>query len=369
LNYPFFEDKQLKSFKGLILRADVGGHMSYKNELIYETNKEINSTVAVQAYRQVVLYLNGKYWGLYNLMEKKGKDFIASNYNADTIDLVDASGKPTAGDKDHYKRLLEIVKTEDITNQVVYSKVGKMMDIENFIDFWIYEVYSSKTDSPMNRRKWRPKTDTGKWRWLSYDMDLWQGYNDKTFERYKNYKGQTYFLLLTLFENKDFKAAFLNRLADYLNSILLPQKIDEIINRITSKVASEVPRNYERWNDTMQMVTSKFAISWIKSFSKSRPGFLRKHIVEFFYLDGEFNIQLNVDAAHSGSIKINSITTDTFPWKGKYFMGQPITIEALPKPGYAFAGWSDPQLPTKPKVILNPSSDYNISARFIPVVR
>ena len=45
----------------------------FKNELLYQVNKQMDASVDMQSYEPVGLFLNGKYWGLYNLMERKNQ--------------------------------------------------------------------------------------------------------------------------------------------------------------------------------------------------------------------------------------------------------------------------------------------------------
>ena len=48
----------------------------------------MQGNIDMQAYEPVSLYLNGKYWGLYNLMERKGRDFIFNNHGETDVDVL-----------------------------------------------------------------------------------------------------------------------------------------------------------------------------------------------------------------------------------------------------------------------------------------
>ena len=77
------------------------------------------------------------------------------------------------------------------------------MDITNYMDYWIYEVYSSTHDNRVNIRYWRPKGEGHKWRWISYDQDSWNTYDENSLKRYIAL-GDV-FLLFRLMKNKTFK--------------------------------------------------------------------------------------------------------------------------------------------------------------------
>jgi hypothetical protein len=77
--YPLFPDKPIERFSNLTLRGG-GDWTRLKNEVIYEINALMQSTVDMQAYRPLALMLNGEYWGVYNLTENKGAEFIDNNF-------------------------------------------------------------------------------------------------------------------------------------------------------------------------------------------------------------------------------------------------------------------------------------------------
>ena len=55
-----------------------------------------------QSYRPVVAYINGEYWGIYNMREKVNEHFIASKHNLDSddIDLLTNNSELVHGSKD-----------------------------------------------------------------------------------------------------------------------------------------------------------------------------------------------------------------------------------------------------------------------------
>ena len=104
-NYPFFENRTIKSYKSLILRAS-GQDAVYsriRDNLITTLFEEGDNglpedrAVVVQAHKQVVVLLNGKYWGVYDFMERITEDFVAERFhlsNPDAVDLLFGNGKP-----------------------------------------------------------------------------------------------------------------------------------------------------------------------------------------------------------------------------------------------------------------------------------
>lgn len=353
IRYPFFDDKpQIKSFDGVLLRGDVtsgrgGGDKEtagerVKNELMYHINKEAGGHLDVQAYQPVVLFINGKYWGLYNLMERKGKDFIHNNYpevkkmdmlNSDELHVVE-------GDERHYLNMLHFMETHDLTVDSVFEKLGFMLNAESLMDYWIFEVYSATHDYEVNIRFWRPKTPDGKWRWLAFDEDSWGKYDERTLhDLIADDYPEKIFILGAMLQNENFKIRFVNRFADLLNTVLTAQNIQRMIDEIQAVIQGEKTRDYERWKFLVNFVEPGSQIAFLKEFAEKRPDYLRKEILERFELPAVSTVVLNVSG--KGKIMVNTIQPDSFPWTGIYFQTIPVTLTAVPDEGHRFKGWSD----------------------------
>ena len=127
--------------------------------------------IDVMDSRPCVVYINGEYWGLYNIREKVNEDYLASHYGVDPkkVDILVWNGFALAGSNEAYKALIEYVETHDMQNQEYYEYVTSQIDIDNFIDYLIVESYFGNTDLG-NIKFWRDQNG-GKWRWVLYDMD------------------------------------------------------------------------------------------------------------------------------------------------------------------------------------------------------
>ena len=55
-----------------------------------------------------------------------------------------------------------------------------------------------------------------------------------------------------------------------------------------------------------------------------------------------------------GSVRVNTLEIDRFPWTGLYFREVPVTLEAVPADGFEFAGWGDASWPQTPTVRVLP---------------
>lgn len=380
----------LSRFKHIILRTSGqdSRHTMFRDAMMQGLVKNIIDT---QAYRPVVAFLNGEYWGIYNMREHMDEHYIASHYdiNRKMIVLLEGyitvkSGMPE--DREDFKGILKFLKTNDITNDKIYTHLKSKIDIENFIDYNIVHIFFNNRDWPKNNnRYWRYRRDVnasnrpygldGRWRWLIYDTDYGFGrsdgikayrYDTLTFAIDKS-KPST-FLLRSLLKNQKFRNSFILRFSDYLNTIFKEEVVLEKIDKIQKILAPEMPEHIERWRACKRSIKSiqewNRNVEYLRYFARRRPAHMRKLIEEQFNLNGLVKIVLNVSNTKGGTIKINSIKlapTD-FPWEGLYFKGIPIKITPIPNNGYIFEGWKVND--KKGSLTITPENDMYLTALF-----
>lgn len=360
--YPVFKDKNIESFKSLWVRADATSGRNvpelwvgerFKNELLYEVNKQMNGNIDMQAYQPVSVYLNGKYWGLYNLMERKGKDFIYNNYGEKDVDILTAEdAKIVSGNINEYDELMFYVAQNDVSIDSVYEEVCNQIDVDSYIDYWVNEAYCGAKDINVNIRYWKSKAPGSKWKWISFDQDSWYTSKQESLKYYLD-KGKVFFLG-RLMKNQEFKKQWINRMCDYLNTGFKAENVINLVDQITSRIETEVNRDRDRWSDSMLYVPKGQRIKWIKDYADKRPEFLRQHMVDYFKLTGKVNeiTVIQGNPAH-GSVKVNSIFPKGKVWKGFYISDVPISVEAIPEEGYKFVRWKKKKLPQSSKIILS----------------
>ena len=383
IEYALFEDGADQRFSRLILRSG-GDWTRLKNEWLFALNETMGRPVDIQSYRPVVLMLNGAYWGLYNLMERKGEEFVERHHGATEVDILKWNAELKAGSKEHYLGMLEFLNTRDITLEQNYAHLRSLMEVENFIDYWVYMTFIARPHNSANIAYWRPRTADGRWRWIAYDVDTWHHANDPTLDQLLiEPTAQGWQLLGRLLQNKRFRHDFINRFADFLNSALLPEHTVLLMRQLSAEIKPEISADLARWGQWYDQWEYLYKdgkpeqqyglwdweerVEHMIDFLKDRPAILRRHLAETFDLSGEVVVSLQAEPMDGGSISISTLHVEAFPWSGRYFQGVPLELSALPRPGYSFVGWSDADLGPSDEAVLHPLDDLEITAHFAPL--
>jgi len=374
INYRFFADKDIDEFKSIIFRNS-GNDWSQTlfRDGMMQTLLSGQMDVDYQGYRPAVLFLNGEYWGIHNIREKINKYYPQSNYgyDPDHIDLIESEPGQAriviTGDDVHYDALVNYLESSDVSVSENYAYVETQMDMDEFINYQIGQIYIANTDWPGNNVKfWRPKTIDGKWRWMIYDTDF--GFNlefslipsphtRNTLEMASASNGPKWanppwstFLFRKLCENQEFTDLFIQRFASHLNTTFQPHRIIAIIDSLKTNMEAEMPKHIERWSDFpapyygdmfSNMAQWDDQIERMRIFAANRTLFVWEHIKETFNLEGFIDVSIDASPGFGGKINISSIDVSTFPWRGQYFKSVPIQLEAKPNLGFRFVGWSD----------------------------
>ena len=246
-----------------------------------------------KAYKPALLFINGEYWGIYTIMESKGLDYIQNMYGLDDIEMIkQAEPEVIHGHDDHYEEMVDFIWEEDMADPENYAQIEASMEIENHIDYWFYEYYTCTHDYDANIRYWRPDTEYGRWRWLTYDSDSWGRYSEDRFEEHLFYYESDYksddmdwgHYVGELVENKEYRWRFVNRYADILNTVCSPENMHRYIDEITAVIADEKERDRLRWQDSLKFQPRDSQITMLKEFTSKRPGYLLEDLDEHFQL-------------------------------------------------------------------------------------
>ena len=262
VNYPFF-DNDYHEYSSLLLRnagEDPKGVriMDAAISRILKGQMDID----MQDYRPVAVYINGSYYGLYNLREKLNGDYVESKFGIDNddIDLIKYS-TPVKGSVSDYNKIVNYINSHNPANSDIYEYIKKQIDVEELVNYWIVESFFGNTDLG-NIRYW--KSNNGKWRWMLYDMDwsLWNmgldmGYPIKNIKvPAATYLASSINIVRRLYQNSEFRDLYLKSLSKYLKETFKPDRMTKIVDELSSEIETEMKYHIERWGSSYARLSS-----------------------------------------------------------------------------------------------------------------
>jgi hypothetical protein len=379
-DYQLFHDKETKKYESFMLRNS-GNDWEYtmlRDGFSSEIAKNLN--VDRLAYQPSVVYLNGEYWGILNMREKPNEAYFENNYGVDKdkLNILEQQGGVVNGDNTDYIDLINFLENNTLLSDADYKKVLNQIDVDCFIDYQLFQIYIYNDDWPGNNIKyWKSQTPNAKWRWILYDTDFgYSLYNAK--ERANGLRFATAtsgpswpnppwstLLLRRLLTNESFKFKFINRLADCMNSSLRAVKMNDLLDSLTTNIDSEIGNHQELWGRSYDLWQSYIHV--VEIFNLNRPSYMRDHIKSFFNLDQICKVSLKANNYNYGTIQVNTLIPDEYPFNGYYYSNVALPFKALPKPGYRFVRWDLGSTATTPEIKLTLTGDITLKAIFEPV--
>lgn len=247
--------------------------------------------LATQDYRPCVVYINGVYWGIYFIQEKINESYLSQHYGVskDKINLLQANGGTVlAGDKTRYADMVDYVETHNMADNKHYAYIQTQMDVDNYIDYVICQMYVNNTDTG-NIKYWMSDEYDGRWRWIFYDVDWAFWFRDMNgLKVYTNPQGHgvgrmfSNTLLLGLLKNEEFKQRFIERFAFHIKVTFEPDRVVTRIDEIAGAIDSEIPRDKARWGGSYAGWAN--TVEARRDYARHRNNTAKQHLKEYFGL-------------------------------------------------------------------------------------
>ena len=373
INYPLFETRKgvNDKYKSFNLRNNGNRYVSdYIEDAMGGALLE-GTSVDYQRSRQVVVFYNGKYYGIHDMRERFNKHYVETNYkiDANSVNFIKHLGKDVEasnGTIDAYMNMLHFVGSNDFSgeNNANYTSAKLMLDVGNLADYMAAEIYIHNGDWPNNNvRAWSAPEHP--WKFMVYDLDhgfdwMW-GVNNQEFVQESNMfawikkgggnrpckeEGCFANLYLQLIKNPEFKRLFINRSALMFDSYTNGKNVEKIVDAMVSKIDdAEMSRDLEKFKQTEKGYRnfcgdgfSKTG-SCLKKWAKDRDGSVIRDYQEEFGLSGTASV--SITASGNGTVLMEGAKLPSKNFKGKFFVGVKMELKAVPDNGAVFAGWSD----------------------------
>ena len=261
-DYPLFASRDYTFYKSIALRSSGNDNVWTRVADGVQTllvDNYLNSPILTLAWRPVVVYLNGEYWGHYNLRERKDRFSIAQHEGLDleadkeiieNITILRAGWSVVQGSNTEYRAMLKTIdalkpneRGEDL--QYIYDHI----DVENYIDWLAIKMYFGDSD-PGNIMFYQ--LPGGKWKCLLFDLDY--GLFDSRFNSPWSYLKTTGMgeqkinnvIFRKMMESDVIRDQFLTRLGDIFQTLTTDVMIAQL-DECTALIEPELPLHYAKW--------------------------------------------------------------------------------------------------------------------------
>ena len=361
INYQLFPGKLSTTYHNFNLRnSGSDWNECFMRDRLIQKTVQGHTDVEMMDGFSCVLFINGMYWGVYELREKQDKHYLANNSfcDDDNVDFLEFDGSIIEGDNASFFKMVNYIGTSDMTLQTSYDSACAMFDVENFCDYFITETYVGNLDwlgtYTNNIKFWKPHTGPGKWRYILWDTDISlrsDTLNQLAMVMNPPTSNPHSIMLSAMLTNDSFRVYFINRYADLMNTAFYNMNMIARTESFYYEMLPEMPRQFALWGTgvspfaplvvqgPMNVPMWRANIDELEYIEFVRPYYVRNQVQAQFAMTSQVYVTLKTEPAGAGTIHLNTITPDSLPWTGVYFNGNPITMTAIAAPGFRFSHW------------------------------
>ena len=404
LNHQIFPEKSRSNFQRVILKPAASDNYSFeqgahiRDAFIHTLSDRAQMKLDERTNRPCVVYLNGQYWGVYEIREKADDhDYTDYYYDQDKFNIqylktwgntwADYGGTQAITD---WNTLKSYIATNNMGNATNFAYVDGELNWESLCDYFMFNSYVVNQDwLNWNTAWWRgrdPLGDKKKWRYALWDLDA-------TFGHYINYtgipdtgpnadpcnaenlpdpgsQGHTEIISKLINENPTVKQYYVARYIDLANTYFSCSYMTALLDSMVNEIAPEMQGQCTKWGGTYAGWQNN--VQQLRDFINNRCAALESGLEDCYQVVGPYPTLFDVSPALSGKIKVNSIYPPNYPWSTTYYGGIQTNIVAQANPGFIFDHWEYTTGPltgpiTQASNSLNISGAENIVAFFVPI--
>ena len=369
----FPNDKDRQDFQRIILKPGASDNYPFedgahiRDAFIHTLSIRSDLLLDERTWRPCVVYLNGQYWGVYEIREKADDhDFTDYYWDQDKFDLYYLKTwggtweeySPTPGEaQQDWDDLRNFIMANNMAPGPDWDYAKSKLKWASLADYFMVNSWAVNQDwLNWNTAWWRginPLGSKKKWRYALWDMDA-------TFGHYINYtgipdptanadpcnaenlpnpggQGHTDILEKLINENPIVEQYYITRYADLLNTTFSCTYSIALLDSMINEITPEMTAHCAKWGGSVAQWQSN--VQDMRDFINARCTALEQGLIDCYTLNGPHDVTFDVEPVNSGVIKVNSIYPPNYPWTTQYYGGiQTITI-AQPEVGYTFDHW------------------------------
>lgn len=271
-NLPFHSLDKVKAFRFRNSGSDFEGTML--KDISY-TKLAINAglNLDVMYTEQMVVFVNDVFLGVMNLRTESNTNGMSRLYGVSKseITLAKIGGEGTLDKKDgDFDRIDSLMVAIANGN---YNYVSNEIDVDNFIDYMIFESYIGNRDWPHNNVRFFAVSE-GPFRFILFDLDLVAIQTiDKSPIGFINnsIKNPITDLFNIMYSNERFKQVYDARFKNLMESgVLSSTRFNTIITEYKSNIEDMMPTHINKYN------TPKTFTEWYMNIDNLKNNFLKR---------------------------------------------------------------------------------------------
>jgi len=295
----------VETYKSFMLRNGANDGEYTKFYDVFLQDLVSNRSFTTQASVPCVVYLNGEYWGPYNLQERYSDNHTEYKYGVKKENVISFDNGElddgTAADEALFWQMMNM-KDNDMSNPANYTAFCNAFDITNFIEYWAAEIYIYNEDWPQNNyRVWRTRTaepgnpygDT-KWRYQMFDTEFALGiYNSggltgqsgkNAFDEILNGSDKNHHnnqLFAALLKNADFRTQFIATMNDLRDTNFASNNYLPKLNSYAATYKPLMDDYYTRWGkpwDSVYQNKVDDAKKYLNDIRNAMPNYLQTYV-------------------------------------------------------------------------------------------
>ena len=248
--HRFFETTPIANFKRLNLHP-------YRCSNWWQTGGQeyLSQRVAAQldvdglGVRQVVVFINGEYWGIYTLEESPDERYLEDHYDVDLdqVNILKYWGVTNYGDGMDWWRFRNWIEDADLNQPADSAYAFSRIDIPSFIDYFLLEVFGANLDWPQNNVLLWQASDGAPFRMMFFDGDgCFTRWYYQALYNAMHQSGNS-LIINKLMESEAFKIMLYDRYLELKNSVFSVESMKAVWDDYRDLVEEEVPSQAERF--------------------------------------------------------------------------------------------------------------------------
>ncbi len=279
LHYDLFENG-VTDFSSILLRAaQESTYSTYmRDNLMHQLAQQAFPELPVQDYKYSVLYINGRYWGVYNIREAHSAAHYARHYGYDE-DTVTQWKEAWPGDSP-IGEIYRFALNHSLKSDTYYEQVAARINVDSVIGWTVMQAYSGNVDFYPPNTRFYYSTQDGQMRYALVDLDLAMFAYDM-FDPPLHF-GYAYNTLANrLLQNRQYQLRMAELLSEALRGPMSDESVLALIDKLAAELRPEIERDRQRWArgnarlDSLEGWETKWddgSLPWLRDFVTRKGG-------------------------------------------------------------------------------------------------